>query len=151
MRPDGGVLFLPGGPTGAVEPGGGPGFAVVALTAAGQLDGSLAGDGSAQWFGALWDLRTSPYAGDLAVASDGRVLVGGGLTEGHRARILLAMRRADGGPARSFGRGGFLVSRTPPGLTGEGGATALAFGPHHRAYVAGRVGGDLVLARYLLG
>ena len=47
--------------------------------------------------------------------------------------------------------GGFLVSRTPPGLTGEGGATALAFGPHHRAYVAGRVGGDLVLARYLLG
>lgn len=149
-RPGGGVLFVPGGPTGAVEPGGGPRVAAVALTGAGELDRSFAGDGSAGWFEGIRRGFAAPRTNQLLPVGDGRILACGGMEGSRREVFILAMLRGDGEPARAFGHMGLVVTRLGRKDLGWAGADALALAPREKLYVAGHVDRSLVVTRYRL-
>jgi len=147
-RPRGGVLFIPGGPTGAVEPGGGPHVTAVALTVSGEAELSFGDVGSAYSFERLWRALASPNASQLVVDAAGRTLICGEMEGSHRGLFLLAMLWRNGEPARTFGRNGLVVTRISREAGGRSGAEALALAPRHKVYVAGQAGGKLFLARY---
>jgi uncharacterized delta-60 repeat protein len=143
-RPGGGALLVPGGPTGVVEPGGGPGVIAAALNAAGNL--SFAYDVSSSWLRGL----ASPRPSQLIVGAGGRMLVCGAIEPGRHGSFFLAMLRGDGEPIRAFGRDGLVVTRLGRKTRGLGWAGALALAPGHKLYVAGHVGRRLFVARYRL-
>ena len=87
-RPRGGVLFIPGGPTGAVEPGGGPHVTAVALTIGGEAELSFGDAGSANSFERLWRALASPNASQLLVDAAGRTLICGEMEGSHRGFFL---------------------------------------------------------------
>jgi uncharacterized delta-60 repeat protein len=150
FRPGGGVLFVPGGATGAIGPGEGPGIKAVALTAGGVLDSSFADGGYSRSFGAPWPGLASSYASGLVVDGAGRALICGGVEEARHGFFLLATLRPDGQPARTFGGDGIARTRSGRKVGSRGGAEALALAPRHKLYVAGRVGRRLFVARYRL-
>jgi uncharacterized delta-60 repeat protein len=139
VRSGGGALFVPGGPTGAVEPGGGPGVIAAALNAAGDL--SFAYDVSR---------LASPRPSQLIVGTGGRMLVCGAIEPGRHGSFFLAMLRDDGEPIRAFGRDGLVITQLGRKTRGLGWAGALALAPGYKVYVAGHVGRRLFVARYRL-
>lgn len=149
-RPEGGMLFVPGGPTGVVEPGGGPGFVAAALNAAGEREQSFENVASAHPFDQVQRGRDSPHSNRLVVDAAGRTLVCGGVEGSRHGLLLLAMLRDDGKLARSFGHGGLVVTRLGRNVPGSVGAEALAVAPGQKLYVAGHVGRRLFVARYRL-
>jgi uncharacterized delta-60 repeat protein len=150
VRPDGDVLFIPGPPTGALEPEYGFPFVVAALTSQGQLDGSFAGDGVSARSLRMHGKRANQGASQLTVTPQGNVVACGWISRSESApgRFLVGLLGADGNPVRSFGRGGFVRTHLPGKR--YGGAAALALAPHGRVYVAGVAGRSLAVARYHL-
>jgi uncharacterized delta-60 repeat protein len=150
-RSDGGVFFLPGLPTGALEAGYEAPFAVVALTPQGRRDRSFSGDGIASWYPRIHGRRAA-YVGDteMIVTPEGQILACGWIArnEDRPSKFLVGLLGANGGLVRSFGSGGF--ARTPMPGKRDGFAASLAFGPHGTLYLAGPLGPALALARYRL-
>lgn len=149
-RPEGGVLFVPGGPTGATEPGGGPGFVAAALNDAGETERSFSDFSSAHAFDRVRRGLRSPYSSRLVVDAAGRTLICGGVERSRHGLFLLAMLRGDGELVRSFGRGGLVVTRFGRNVPGSLGAEALALAPRQKLYVAGHADRRLFVARYRL-
>jgi uncharacterized delta-60 repeat protein len=150
-RSDGGVFFLPGLPTGALEAGYEAPFAVVALTPQGQQDRSFSGDGIASWYPRIHGRRAA-YVGaaEMIVTPQGQILACGEIArnEYRPSRFLVGLIAANGSLMRSFGSGGF--ARTPMPGKRDGLAASLAFGPRGTLYLAGPLGPALALARYRL-
>lgn len=150
-RADGGVLFLPGPPTGALEAGYEFPFAVVALTPQGQWDKSFSGDGIGAWYPRLHGRRAS-YVGaaEMIVTPQGQILACGWIArnEYRPSKFLVGLLGANGGLVRSFGSGGF--ARTPMPGKRDGAAVSLALGPRGTLYLAGPLGPALAVARYRL-
>ncbi len=151
-RPGGGVLFLPGLPTGALEAQYEVPFAVVALTPQGQRDRSFSGDGVAAWYPRLHGKRAAYVrSAEMIVTPRGQILACGWIArnEYRPSRFLVGRLGANGGLMRSFGSGGF--ARTPMPGKGNGYAASLALDPRGGLYVAGPFGPALALAHYRLG
>lgn len=150
-RANGGVLFLPGVPTGALEAGYEFPFAVVALTPQGQRDRSFSGDGIASWYPPIHGKRAA-YVGaiEMLVTPRGQILACGTIArnEYRPSKFLVGLLGPDGRLVRSFGSGGF--AKTPIPGKGDGAATSLALAPGGTLYAAGRQGPALALARYRL-
>jgi uncharacterized delta-60 repeat protein len=150
-RADGGLLFLPGPPTGALEAGYQFPLAVVALTPQGQRDGSFSRDGIGAWVPRVHGKRAN-YKGAtrMLVTPRGQIVACGWIarSEYRPSRFWVGLLRADGRPARFFGSNG--SARTPMPTRRDGYAASLALGPGGTVYLAGSLGPDLALARYHL-
>jgi uncharacterized delta-60 repeat protein len=149
-RPDGGALFIPGPPTGALEPDYLFPFAIAALTTQGQPDRSFSADGVSDWFFRMRGKSADQGANELAVTPRGEIVACGWISRSERAprKFLVGLLGANGSSVGSFGRGGFARTR-PPGKRGSI-AAALALAPNDKVYVAGALGHAVALARYRL-
>jgi uncharacterized delta-60 repeat protein len=135
-----------------MDPDGGPAGAVAG--AAGQLDSSFSGDGTA-----LTTLAgRSSRAGDVAALPDGGVVVVGDsnrLRAGGHDSLVIQRYRADGSLDPSFGRAGIVTTAVGGAEIEAGFGEALALQADGRIVVAataavGREGADaMVVARYL--
>jgi uncharacterized delta-60 repeat protein len=149
-RADGGLFFLPGPPTGALEAGYQFPLAVVALTPQGQRDESFSRDGIGAWVPRVHGKRAA-YKGAtrMLVTPRGQIVACGWVarSEYRPSKFWVGLLSADGRPVRSFGSNG--SAWTPMPSKRDGYAAALALGPG-TVYLAGSLGPKLALARYHL-
>ncbi|MFE2144385.1 delta-60 repeat domain-containing protein [Streptomyces sp. NPDC059456] len=125
------------GPDGSLDPGFGDRGRVLADVGPGSTDEDLAG---------------------LALQPDGRILAGGSTAPtafGQDSDFLLARFRDDGALDRSFGRDGFVVTKTAPGDADDE-IFDIALQSPTRLVAAGEcdqptTGRDVCLARYRVG
>lgn len=122
-------------------------FYVVRMTSTGTPDPAFDGDGLAvSFFGRF----TTAAPSALVLEPDGKIVVGGSLTpsSGGPGDFALARFNADGTPdATTFGAGGKVVTD----LGADDLLFALALQPDAKVVAAGTSGGNLALARYLVG
>jgi len=148
---DGGLLFLPGPPTGALEAGYQFPLAVVALTPQGERDSSFSRDGIGAWVPRVHGKRAA-YKGAtrMLVTPRGQIVACGWVarSEYRPSKFWVGLLSADGRPVRSFGSNG--SAWTPMPSKRDGYAASLALGPGGTVYLAGSLGPDLALARYHL-
>jgi uncharacterized delta-60 repeat protein len=131
----------------AVSPERDDAFYVLRMSSNGSPDPGFDGDGLAV---ALFGQFTTAAPSAVLLQSDGRILVGGSLTpaSGGPGDFALARFNSDGTPdSTTFGAGGRVVTN----LGSDDLLFALALQPDAKAVAAGTSGGDLALARYLLG
>jgi len=145
-RPDGGVAFAAGQPTGVVPADDdGVGFTVVGLTPGGRLDADFARGGvSRSFLGANMEW-VGPTAEALEALPGGRILTAGG--QAFPVGLMIERLAADGRRTRFGGR--YIVRQRFAGRrVGGRGATALALAPRRHFYVLGVAEKRVVLARF---
>jgi uncharacterized delta-60 repeat protein len=138
LTPGGGIVAVGGGASGAKG-----GFRVARYDANGTLDTGFSGDGKQETV-----VETESVAGDVAVQSDGRIVVAGSSADGSTVNFGLVRYLVDGSLDMSFSGDG--KQATDFGTFDEGFGVALE--PGGKIVVAGRSGNatpDFALARYL--
>jgi len=108
-------------------------------TSSGLLDTSLGGSGIV-----ITDLGRNEAGNDLAVQTDGRIIVVGQSYNDASSDILLVRYNSDGSLDTSFGDAGKVISD----LGGSDSALSMALQPDGKILAAGAKDGDAVLARY---
>jgi uncharacterized delta-60 repeat protein len=105
----------------------------------GTLDSALGGSGIV-----ITDLGANEVGNDLAVQSDGRILVAGKSESGTSSDLLLVRYNSNGSQDTSFGDGGKVLTD----LGGSESILGMALQSDGKILVTGSKDGDAVLARY---
>ena len=127
IMPDGHILVA-----GEFSNGANKDAVVLRYLADGGLDTSFGQGGMASYAGKG---RTDDWAFDLALQSDGRILVTGGASPGQTEDIMLWRLNPNGSTDETFGSGGMATWAGPGGLRDYG--NAIAMDPQGRILVAG--------------
>jgi uncharacterized delta-60 repeat protein len=105
----------------------------------GTLDTTLGGNGIV-----ITDLGQNETGNDLALQTDGKILVAGKSYSGNASDVLLVRYNSDGTLDTTFGNGGKVISD----LGGSDSAAGIVLQPDGKLLAAGAKDGDAVLARY---
>lgn len=114
-------------------------LALVRYNGNGVLDNTLGGSGMV-----ITDLGKNEVGNDLALQTDGKILVAGKSYSGTASDVLLVRYNRDGTLDTSFGDGGKVISD----LGGSDSAAGIALQPDGKLLAAGAKDGDAALARY---
>jgi uncharacterized delta-60 repeat protein len=148
LQPDGKVVAVVDSSQGpAVSPERDDAFYVVRTNPNGSPDPAFDGDGLAV---ALFGRFTTAAPSAVVLQLDGKIVVGGSSTpaSGGPGNFALARFHANGSPdSTTFGAGGLVVTD----LGADDLLFALTLQPDTKVVAAGTSGGNLALARYLLG